>query len=117
VRRSIDLIEPLLSHEECKRSSWISWKAHVRLATFCLRFSYDSITDGDHLDRLVKDFDAKFHRAYPASYRKPKHHRTKHMRKHADTHGPFRNYACLSGGSPFIAAAVACNEHLIADCM
>lgn len=114
--RSIDLIEPLLTHQERGRSSWISWKAHVRLATFSLRFSYDRTSDGDHLDMLVKDYDAKFHRAYPAPYRKPKHHRTKHLRKHADMHGPFRNYSCLSGRSqPLIDVIAACNQVRIAD--
>ena len=52
-----------------KRSTWICWKAHVRLAMFTLRFTYDSSSDGDHLDRLVKDHDEKFQRAYPKSYR------------------------------------------------
>lgn len=94
---SIALLEPLLDTEAQKRKSWISWKAHVRLAAFVLRFSYDAQRDGELCDQLVNDFDQKFDLAYPPEYRKPKHHCIKHLRKYLALYGPFRNYTCFTG--------------------
>jgi hypothetical protein len=93
------MIEPLLSQQQRLRTTWISWKAHVRLAVFVLRYTYDAEKDGAVCDALVNDYDKKFDAAYPSVYRKPKHHCIKHLRKYLELYGPFRNYSCLVGES------------------
>ena len=91
------MLEPLLDEAARERPSWISWKAHVRLAAFVLRFSYNAQRDGVLCDRLINDFDQKFDLAYLESHRKPKHHCIKHLRKYLILYGPFRNYTCFTG--------------------
>ena len=67
----------------------------MRLLCFCMRNHYDASCDPAIVDELVNDFDAKFDRAYPGAYRKPKHHCIKHLRKYLELCGPFRNYWCM----------------------
>ena len=78
---SVALIDPLLDSNDRKRTSWISWKAHVRLLSFCLRYEY-APSDGDVLVCLVNDFLTKFFASYPIQYHKPKHHMLKHLIKY-----------------------------------
>ena len=78
---SISMIDPLLDEAARNRPSWISWKAHVRLLSFCLRHSYKP-GDAYLLDVLVRDFLSKFAAAYEPSYHKPKHHHLLHLKKY-----------------------------------
>lgn len=95
---SIELIEPMLDSSERLRPTWISWKAHVRMASFCLRYVYDLSVDVPKLQGMLNDYDSKFHAAYPnKEYSKPKKHFKNHLPKYLSTCGPFRNYSCLSG--------------------
>ena len=75
------MIDPLLDAAERARPSWKSWKAHVRLLSFCLRYSYVP-TDEQLLNRLVLEFLTLFRAAYPESYSKPKHHMIEHLAKY-----------------------------------
>ena len=90
------MISPLLSAEQQRRPSWISWTAHVRLLTFVLRHSFTP-ADLDTLDVLINDYDAKFHLAYKGAYRRPKHHMLRHLRKYIELYGPPRAFWCMSG--------------------
>lgn len=92
---SIALIAPLLSPQAQQSPKWISWKAHVRLVSFCMRNCFDARSDPDHLDMLINDFDSKFDAAYGTPYRKPKHHCIKHLTKYLRLLGPFRNFWCM----------------------
>jgi len=78
---SVAMIGPLLNAKERQRTSWISWIAHVRLLSFCLRYVYVQ-SDGEVLIRLVNDFLTKFIDAYGKQYHKPKHHMLKHLVKY-----------------------------------
>ena len=78
---SVALIDPLLNAEERRSLTWISWKAHVRLLSFCLRYAY-APSDGEVLIRLANDFLTKFADAYDQQYHKPKHHMLKHLIKY-----------------------------------
>ena len=78
---SVAMIDPLLDDEDRKRSKWISWKAHVRLLSFCLRHSYMP-SDAALLDPLVQDYLHKFSAAYGEKYFKPKHHHLNHLSKY-----------------------------------
>ena len=61
---SVALIDPLLDAASRTRPSWISWKAHVRVLSFCLRHAYIP-SDVFILERLVNDFLTRFTAAYP----------------------------------------------------
>lgn len=94
---SIALVDPLLTDTARKNPKWISWKAHVRLLCFCLRYSYHATTAGDTLDGLISDYELKFDSAYGAgsAYSKPKHHTLRHLRKYLEAWGPFRQFWCM----------------------
>ena len=92
---SIAMVSPLLSEEQQRRPSWISWTGHVRLLTFVIRHTF-TLADLDTLDVLINDYDAKFHFAYKGKNRRPKHHMLKHLRKYIELYGPFRAFWCMS---------------------
>jgi hypothetical protein len=84
------MTDPLLDQQAARaRPSWTCWRAHVRLVTFCLRYSFMP-GDDETVDRLVKEFLAFFHATYPESYFKPKHHMIEHLGKYLRLFGPFR---------------------------
>ena len=75
------MIDPMLDSSSRQRSTWITWKAHVRLLQFCLRYAYVP-SDDETLERLVHEFVNLFTSTYPQSYVKPKHHMIEHLKKY-----------------------------------
>ena len=80
-RGSIAMIDPMLDARSRSRSTWKTWKAHVRLLSFCLRYTY-AAGDVETLDSLVNEFLNLFTSTYPESYFKPKHHMIEHLPKY-----------------------------------
>ena len=78
---SVALLDPFLDKNARSRSSWISWMAHVRLLTFCLRYSFERGAEST-IHALVNDYLNKFDAAYGERYCKYKHHAIKHLPKY-----------------------------------
>jgi hypothetical protein len=72
--------------------------------------------DGAALDMLIMDYDHKFALAYPDKFRKFKHHAIKHLRKHLELFGPFRNYSCLSGEDVALVATLTHATDTFSSC-
>ena len=75
------MIDPLLDEHSRSRSTWKTWKAHVRLLSFCLRYTH-AADDDVTLECLVNEFLNMFTLTYPESYFKPKHHMLEHLKKY-----------------------------------
>lgn len=75
------MIDPMLDSSSRKRPTWICWKAHVRLLSFCLRFTFVP-SDDEVLERLTQEFLNQFTSTYPDSHVKPKHHMIEHLPKY-----------------------------------
>jgi hypothetical protein len=75
------MIDPMISPAARARPTWVCWKAHARLVTFCLRYTFQR-GDDEVLGRLIQEYLALLHLAYPESYVKPKHHMIKHLPKY-----------------------------------
>jgi hypothetical protein len=86
------MIEPLLTDEQRRRPSWLSWKKLVELYVCCVQHEF-TLADIKRIDDLVIQHSQLFDMVPRYNgLKRPKHHHLTHVAGDIYNYGPLRGY-------------------------